>query len=214
MIRSRPRSARTAHIARAIATVGYSVQTDALPADLLDGLTTEARALWREDEFRPARIGSGDEQRLDPGVRSDRILWLDETTATPAQAALHAVLEELRLQINHTTFIGLFDWEGHYACYPPGARYRRHLDTFAHSRERQVSTILYLNRDWQLGDGGELRLWTQPAGPDWTPDAPSIVVEPRAGTLVTFLAEDFYHEVLPARVERFSLTGWFRVRSL
>jgi SM-20-related protein len=34
-------------------------------------------------------------------------------------------------------------------------------------------------------------------------------VSPCAPTLVAFLSERFEHEVLPARRERLSLTGWF-----
>jgi SM-20-related protein len=35
---------------------------------------------------------------------------------------------------------------------------------------------------------------------------------PDAGRLVCFLSDRFPHQVLPARRERFSLTGWFKVR--
>ena len=38
-------------------------------------------------------------------------------------------------------------------------------------------------------------------------------VLPEGGTLVCFLSQRFWHEVLPARRERLSLTGWFRGRS-
>jgi SM-20-related protein len=37
-------------------------------------------------------------------------------------------------------------------------------------------------------------------------------VAPVGGTLVAFLSERFHHEVLPARRERYSLTGWFTRR--
>ncbi len=42
----------------------------------------------------------------------------------------------------------------------------------------------------------------------------AIDVMPQAGTFVAFLAADFDHEVLPARRERASLTGWLRRRVL
>ena len=32
---------------------------------------------------------------------------------------------------------------------------------------------------------------------------------PEGGTLVCFLSDRFHHEVLPARRERLSITGWF-----
>jgi len=37
-------------------------------------------------------------------------------------------------------------------------------------------------------------------------------VHPTGGTLVLFLSERFAHEVLPAKRERLSLTGWFKSR--
>jgi SM-20-related protein len=60
--------------------------------------------------------------------------------------------------------------------------------------------VLYLNEGWRAEDGGALRLYL--------PDGPHDV-SPCAPTLVAFLSERFEHEVLPARRERLSLTGWF-----
>jgi len=37
-------------------------------------------------------------------------------------------------------------------------------------------------------------------------------VLPEGGKLVVFLSESMEHEVLPASRERFSLTGWLRLR--
>ena len=42
-------------------------------------------------------------------------------------------------------------------------------------------------------------------------DQEGIKVVPLLGTVVTFLSEDFPHEVLPANRDRFSIAGWFRV---
>ena len=39
------------------------------------------------------------------------------------------------------------------------------------------------------------------------------LVSPEAGTVVCFLSAEFEHEVMPAKKERASLTGWFRKRS-
>lgn len=203
---------RVASIARLLAEQGYCVLPDALPGDLLGALIRDARTAWDGEEYRAARVGSGGSRHLAPAIRSDRILWFDQEAPTPAQRAYLDWLERLRLEINQHTFMGLFEWEGHFACYPPGSAYVRHLDVFADARQRQVSTVLYLNEAWQRGDGGELRIWTDPAGPDWQLDSPTIDIEPRAGTLVLFLSEDYYHEVLPSRADRFSVTGWFRTR--
>lgn len=192
-----------------LACDGWAVAADFVPADLLEALAREARCLWDEGSFRAARIGSGSDLHLAPAIRSDRILWIG-SEPTAAQAAYQGLLDELRLAINPRTLLGLFEWEGHLACYPEGSHYRQHLDVFAHDRERKVSTVLYLNPDWRPGDGGELRVWTTPG----RSDGPFVDIEPRFGTLVLFLSEDYFHEVLPTRRERFSVTGWFRVRPL
>lgn len=212
MIHSRRLSANATPIAHGLARDGVVVLPDAVSPQLVEQLAFEARSLWENHAFSAARIGSGPDRHLAPAVRADRIVWLDEVDESPGQHHILGELETLRLAINETAFLGLFEWEGHFACYPPGAQYVRHLDVFAHASQRRVSTVLYLNEGWAPGDGGELRIWTTPAGPNWTLDSPTITVEPRAGTLVTFLSEDYYHEVLPARVDRFSLTGWFRTR--
>ena len=36
---------------------------------------------------------------------------------------------------------------------------------------------------------------------------------PPGGTLVSFLSAELYHEVLPARRDRASITGWFKTRT-
>lgn len=206
---TRPRAPEFDSIAATLAERGWAVTRELFDPHLLDALQQEARALWNEGSFRAARIGSGDNTHLAPEIRSDRIRWFeDEPTAT--QAAYLGVLDELRVAVNARTMLGLFEWEGHHAVYPPGSHYRQHLDVFAAARERKVSTILYLNPAWEPGDGGELRIWTTPGSPDGL----FVDVEPRYGTFVTFLSEEHFHEVLLTSRERFSVTGWYRVRSL
>jgi SM-20-related protein len=94
--------------------------------------------------------------------------------------------------------------EAHLAVYPPGSGYGIHVDRFSDDDARVVSVVLYLNDAWRPEDGGCLRLHLGDAG-----SATSRDIAPRAGTLAVFLADRFPHEVLPARRERYSLTGWF-----
>ncbi len=109
-------------------------------------------------------------------------------------------------QINASLFLGLEDFEGHFALYPPGAYYQKHVDRFRDDDARTVSAVLYLNRDWSVEQGGELRMYF--------PDERTLDLPPLAGRLVVFLSGEFpEHEVLPASRERLSLTGWFRRRS-
>ena len=102
----------------------------------------------------------------------------------------------------------LTEIESHFTIYPQGAFYRKHLDRFRGSEQRQVSSILYLNQGWSPEHGGQLRLYLDEAN-----DATYLDIEPAGGTLVLFLSGRFWHEVLPATRQRMSLTGWFRTRA-
>jgi SM-20-related protein len=186
---------------------GWCVTPDFIDAATVESLASEARQLWEQRQYRPARIGSGATLHQDRAIRGDHILWLDDAELTPAQQRYRDRLELLRQSINRQLFLGLFDLELHLAHYPVGARYRKHLDRHAHTRERLVTCILYLNENWEEDDGGQLRLYL--SGDDESRYAD---VLPRAGVLVTFLSGEFHHEVLPARRSRLSITGWFRAR--
>ena len=145
-------------------------------------------------------------QRSD--VRGDRILWLDEGSAGPAQQPFWQALDALRAALNENLLLGLFSFEAHYALYPPGAFYRRHRDQFRghapSADDRVISCAIYLNEDWTPADGGALRIYDGELVRD---------VLPVAGTMACFLSDRFEHEVLPATRERLALTGWFRRRA-
>jgi SM-20-related protein len=143
-------------------------------------------------------------------IRRDQVRWLEPDAVSPAEARYLETLEDLRQAINRRLFLGLFGFEGHFAVYPPGAFYKAHLDRHRETRDRVVTAILYLNDGWEEAHGGQLKLWTTPGAPD----GPAEVLEPRMGTLVSFLSGDYWHEVLPARRTRMSITGWFRVRGM
>src|SRR5690554_1726629 len=78
-------------------------------------------------------------------------------------------MARLRLILNRTLLLGLDNYETHYALYPPGAGYSRHLDRFKDNPLRTVSVVLYLNSQWQPGDGGELRLHLPEGSVDGAP---------------------------------------------
>jgi SM-20-related protein len=170
-------------------------------------LAAEAERRWVQQEFRAARIGTGASLHTAAAIRGDSIAWIDDSALSPAQAVYVAQLEQLRQTLNRELFLGAFDLELHFARYPVGAFYSKHLDRHAHTQARVVSCILYLNQAWQREDGGQLRIYTR------AEEAEShIDITPLGGTLVTFLSGDFYHEVLPARQPRLSITGWMRAR--
>ena len=151
-----------------------------------------------------ALVGQGATRSLQPDVRGDRIQWL-EAGQSEARDQYLAIMEMLRIALNRGLFLGLEEYESHFAYYAPGASYQRHRDRFRDDDSRTVSVIVYLNSDWLPEDGGALRL--HPEGLS-TQD-----ISPVGSRIVVFLSADMLHEVLPATRDRMSLTGWFRRRS-
>jgi SM-20-related protein len=185
---------------------GWCVLPDFLEREVAEELSTESLRAWAEGEFRRAGVGRGKELAIREDVRTDHVMWLRDDAVTGSQQGYLNRLEDLRVELNRNLFLGLMDFEGHFAVYPEGGFYKPHLDRHRQTMDRVVTVILYLNPGWQEGDGGELRIWTTPG----QKEGKDVLVRPRLGTLVCFLAGDFWHEVLPAGKTRASITGWFR----
>lgn len=190
-------------IAERLASTGYIVLDRPLLANLASLLLARCQDDGHE-RFQAARIGRGLARKHIQAVRGDVISWLDATDST--DHAYLDLMETLRFGLNEALFMGLFDFECHYAIYGAGAGYAKHSDVLDGNRNRIVSTVLYLNEDWQAGDGGELVLF-DPAG-----ETIIATVAPTFGTMIIFLSESFPHEVLRSLATRRSIAGWFRVR--
>jgi SM-20-related protein len=190
----------------ALAYSGWVVQPGFLSPEEVADLRAEAEQRRIAGNFHRASVGRGEQSQVRGEIRGDHIHWLDEAHAGPASSQALARLETYRQALNRGLYLGLEDLEAHFAVYPPGAGYQRHLDRFRDDDRRTVTVILYLNPpDWGDQDGGHLLFWP-------VIDAPPMVIPPLGGTLVTFLSERFWHEVTPAQRDRYSLTGWYRRR--
>lgn len=186
-----------------LAEQGWAIVANALPVDLTLELAQECRARANQGALLPAGVGRGSAHGVQEGVRGDHIQWLEPGQVAAGDRYL-AMLDDLRGQLNQALYLGLEDYEGHFALYPPGTFYQKHLDRFRDDDRRAVSAVFYLNSDWLPEQGGALRLYLA--------DGRELDVPPEAGTLVVFLSADLPHEVLPATRERLSLTGWLRRR--
>jgi SM-20-related protein len=185
----------------------WAMTNDLLPPDVLTALAAEARQQWENSQFHEAGVGRGTAHTLRADIRGDHVLWLDSQNPTPAQAPYGEAMEDLRQHLNRDLYLSLVGFEAHYAVYPPGAFYRKHRDRFTDNDERMLSSVLYLNPEWSDAQGGQLRLYD-------ANDDPCVDILPRLGTFVLFRSETVPHEVLPATHHRYSLTAWFRRRSL
>lgn len=182
---------------------GVVVQDEFLAPAQVHALLQCAHTRRARGDFAPARIGNDRTLRRREDIRGDSTCWI-AAPLMAAEATLLEELEQLRLELNRDALLGLFELELHYAWYPPGAGYARHVDQPHGRAQRRVSLVLYLNEDWTPGAGGELRIFD---ANDRHRD-----VEPLAGRLVCFLTDGREHEVLPTRRPRLSISGWFRAR--
>jgi len=189
-------------IADALAGPGFIILDQPLPESLIQGLITHLQQ--QHPVLKPAGVGRQGDYQLNQSVRGDTIQWLEKGDFAVTEF-LHW-MDRLRLGINQRLFLGLFDYESHYAVYTPGAFYQKHRDAFRGNPGRKLSTVLYLNPGWDLAAGGELVLYNE-AGSDQL-----VFIAPECGRLVVFLSEDFPHEVLPATQSRQSVAGWFRIK--
>lgn len=186
-----------------LARQGWSRQEHFLPDSLTRELASECRKRAEKGALAPAGVGRGEALAVREGIRGDRIQWLEAGQHAACDRYL-AAMDELRAALNQAFFLGLADYESHFALYPPGSFYQKHLDRFRDDDRRMVSAVVYLNEAWLPEHGGQLRMYLD--------EGVEYDVVPVGGCLVVFLSGEVPHEVLPAMRERLSLTGWFRRR--
>lgn len=175
--------------------------------DLLQLLHDEIYEIDQNNNLRRAGIGRNEDYLLKKEIRKDKIKWIDNST--PAQRLLFQNLEDLRQELNKHLMLGLFDFESHFAVYNAGDFYRKHFDSFRGAKNRIISLVIYLNKEWQQQEGGLLNIYQ-----DFDDEKPFISLLPKWGNAVLFLSEEIAHEVTTTHKTRYSIATWFRVREL
>lgn len=188
-------------IADALAGVGWIVLPNFLSTVELNHL--QQLASQRRDTFVAAGVGREAAHQVRQDIRGDAVLWIENDDAE--MRAANQRMADLQDALNRELYLGLAELEWHFARYPVGSFYQRHLDQHRNQDTRVVTVVQYLNDNWTEGDGGQLRIYLA--------NETHFDVTPHGGTLVVFLSNQFEHEVLPAQRERLSLTGWYRRRS-
>ncbi|MCK7458835.1 2OG-Fe(II) oxygenase [Idiomarina aminovorans] len=186
-----------------VAGHGYCIIDDFLQPERAQALYQYAQQLPAQ-YWNLAGIGRQQNQTINTMVRNDRIYWLNQEE--PRHKDYLDIMDELRNEFNRELFLGLFDYECHLAHYPNGAFYKKHLDAFKGRSNRMLTTVFYLNPEWQQGDSGQLVIYGDKGQVLET-------VLPKQGRLVVFLSDRFVHEVQRSERERFSITGWFRINA-
>jgi len=193
-------------IATDLMNKGVCVIKNGVPEHIAKDLQKHAHSL-QLDQFKSAAVGRGESLIADRQIRSDEIHWIDGNGE--AESTWLQWTSELQQYLNRHLFLGLFSFESHFSHYSVGDFYEKHYDAFKGQANRILSVVTYLNECWQTEDGGELLVYGN--GEKGDEDNVIHTVAPEIGTLVVFLSEQFPHEVLPAKQDRYSIAGWFRV---
>lgn len=190
------------NITQQLAEQSFAVIDDVFSHEIIQELRQEIIIADEENNLRHAKISQQGLQET--SIRSDLIQWIDESQPSSALQSYLTFLEQLRLHVNQEFQLGLFQHEVHYTLYRQGSFYKKHVDQFAQNKSRQLSFILYLNSGWQPQDGGTLVLYDQE-------NNQLTEILPHANRFICFFS-DLPHEVLVTHRQRFSITGWFKIR--
>lgn len=186
----------------------YSVSDNFFTPDEVVFLRKNLLKKFEENNFKKSAIGNLTKEQVADDVRGDFILWLDEENADEAEKVYFNRIHDFVHYLNRTCFLGIQDMEFHYALYPEGTFYKRHLDTFQNDSRRKLSMVCYLNEEhWQMDFGGELTIY-QGEGDNET----ELNIVPVQGRMVIFESQVLEHEVKPVRQPRLSITGWLKTR--
>lgn len=193
-------------IASEIYEKSYAIVDDFISEELRVSLLKEQSELLEAGKFRMAAVGKGEKKQVRTEIRNDQVLWIDAENLNHFEKQYWDKVDELRKAINQRCFLGLKSFEGHFARYPKGSFYVRHLDQFQQVLYRLVTVIIYLNDSWTEKDDGMLRMYL----PKEDGSEEILDIMPKGARMVVFLSGEIPHEVLPTKKERISITGWLR----
>lgn len=182
----------------------YVVVDDFFSAEEVTLLKNGLLDVLHQQAFKKSAIGNRTDEKVIEAIRGDYIFWLDEQTDTPASALFFKKVNDLVAYLNATCFLGIAEKEFHYALYPEGTFYKRHLDVFQNDQRRRLSLVCYLNdENWLPEYGGELVIYK---------DSGDVTIFPERGRVVIFDSQTLEHEVKPVQQKRYSITGWLKTR--
>lgn len=186
----------------------YCIVEDFFELEEVRQLRNSLLTKYEEDNFKKAAIGNKLNETIVKAIRGDFIHWLNESEANDAERLFFRKINSLVEYLNKTCFLGILQKEFHYALYPEGTFYKRHLDTFQNDDRRKLSLVCYLNdEDWKPENGGELVIYKNINGAEVAKS-----IYPLPGRVVIFESQLLEHEVKPVKTTRLSITGWLKTR--
>lgn len=187
-----------------LTTKQYSIIDNFFTSEEVVALRQTLLEKYEEDAFKKSAIGNRTNEVIKKAIRGDIILWIDENNINASEQLFFNKINDLKHYLNRTCFLGINQKEFHYAIYPEGTFYKRHLDTFQNDDRRKLSFVCYLNEEnWKPENGGELILYLEKG---------EEVVYPFPGKVVIFESQILEHEVKPVNTPRLSITGWLKTR--
>lgn len=183
-----------------IETQGWA--TSSISTLLCKKLKERSIAIEEAGLLKPAHITKSPDTTNTPSlIRNDLTYWIEKDNH-PIEAELFASLTNLMDELKNYFRISLTHFECHFALYPQGHYYKKHIDQTANNNKRFFSFVIYLNEDWGEDFAGKLIGYR---------GAEKIFsVLPSAGQIIIFRS-DIPHEVEPSLKPRRSIAGWFRI---
>lgn len=186
----------------------YSIVEDFFDPVEVESLRNSLLSKYEEDNFKKAAIGNRLNEVIEKSIRGDFILWLNEAEGNLSEICFFKKINDFADYLNKTCYLGILHKEFHYALYPEGTFYKRHLDTFQNDDRRKLSLVCYLNdQDWKPEYGGELVIYEKKNA-----EEVATSIFPLPGRVVIFESQLLEHEVKPVKTERLSITGWLKTR--
>lgn len=172
-----------------------------LNSSLANHLKENIIELYSSKQLLTAGIGNQKLVDHDKLIRNDKTYWLDRKHNNKHENDFFNLMDSFVKYLNETCYTGITGYEFHYTLYEKGSFYLKHLDQFRNNDNRKYSMILYLNSEWQDGDGGELCIHHENHLQH---------IAPKNGRSVFFKSDELLHEVLINNQPRMSITGWLK----
>lgn len=187
-----------------LSTQGFHIIDGLLESEQCQALQTIAQEQYKQGMFRGAKIGHQLSSQKNNTIRTDEILWIEGNETHPETQIFLRQIHQLAQILNQSLFLGLNEFETHFASYQPGTYYKKHIDQFASQKTRKISFVYYLNKEWREEYGGELKLY----------DKNEQLIQnvlPLENRFICFNSE-LPHEVTLTQQARYSMTGWMKTR--
>ena len=128
-----------------LAEQGWSQSHDLVSEEWVRDLALQCQKLYDDGRFAPAAVGFGQTKSVQTQIRGDSILWVEDSGLPKLQNDVNEFLQALQDEMDQALYLGLKRFEAHFAVYPPGRGYEKHIDNHTGLSHRRVTFVFYLN---------------------------------------------------------------------